>query len=205
MFFRMEALRREATEKFGGRYPTLFHYISVIWDKFGGFWMYRRINWARVNRLVFVCKGNICRSPYAEMRAKGCGLEVASMGLAAKSGSLANLEAIKNAAVRGVDLSLHRAKQQQDICIGTGDLLVSMEPCQASVLQRMAKKAGAQTTLLGLWAHTPRPYIHDPYGHGEAYFQTCFSIIDEGVEGMVKHLRSASAPSSLQEPRRNFL
>lgn len=205
MFFRMEALRREATEKFGGRYPTLLHYIAVIWDRFGGFWMYRRINWARVNRLVFVCKGNICRSPYAEMRAKGCGLEVVSMGLEAKSGSFANLEAIKNAAVRGVDLTPHSAKQQQDICIGTGDLLVSMEPCQASVLQRMAKKAGAQTTLLGLWAHTPRPYLHDPYGHGEAYFQTCFSIIDEGVEGMIKHLRSARVPSSLPEPRRNFL
>ena len=205
MFFRMENIRREATEKFGGRRPTLLHYGSVAWDRVGGFWMYRKINWARVNRLVFVCKGNICRSPYAEMRAKGCGIEVVSMGLAAKSGTLANLDAIKNAAVRGIDLELHRAKQQKDICIETGDLLVGMEPWHASVLQRMAKKAGAQTTLLGLWTNSPRPYIHDPYGHAEAYFQTCFSVIDEAVESLIKRMRSACAPTSLAEPRRDSL
>ena len=205
MFFRMEALRREATDKFGGRYPTLLHYVSVTWNRFGGFWMYRKINWARVNRLVFVCKGNICRSPYAEMRAKGCGLEVVSMGLMATSGTLANLDAIKNAVVRGIDLGLHRAKQQQDICVGTGDLLIGMEPWHASVLKRLAKKTGAQTTLLGLWSNSPHPYIHDPYGHGEAYFQTCFSVIDEAIESLIKCMQSACGPTSLAEPRRDFL
>ena len=127
------------------------------------------------------------------------------MGLMATSGTLANLDAIKNAAVRGIDLELHRAKQQQDICVGTGDLLIGMEPCHASVLKRLAKKTGAQTTLLGLWSNSPRPYIHDPYGHGEAYFQTCFAVIDEAVEGLIKRMRSACHPTSLAEPRRNFL
>ena len=205
MLFRMEALRREAIEKFGGRYATLLHYLSVTWDRFGGFWKYRKIDWARVNRLVFVCKGNICRSPYAEMQAKGCGIEVVSMGLAAQTGTLANVDAIKNAAVHGIDLELHRAKQQEDVHIGSGDLLIGMEPWHATALQHLVKTTGAQTTLLGLWTHTPRPYIHDPFGHGDAYFQTCFSVIDEAVEGLINRMRSACGPTSFAEPRRNYL
>ena len=197
MFIRMEALRRVAIEEFGGRYPTLIHYLYVLWNRFGGFWMYRHINWSRVNRLVFVCKGNICRSPYAEIRAKGHGIEVISLGLAAKSGTLANSDAIKNAAVRGIDLDLHRAKRQSDIHISSGDLLIGMEPGQARVLHRIAKKEGAQVTLLGLWRDPPRPYIHDPYGHGEGYFQTCFSIIDEAVEGLLKRMKSPCEPVPL--------
>lgn len=205
MFFRMESLRRQVTEKFGGRRPTLRHYVSAAWDLVGGFWTYRKIKWSQVKRLVFVCKGNICRSPYAEMRARGCGIEVVSIGLAATSEALADPNAIKNAAVRGIDLEIHRSKRQDDICIEAGDLLIGMEPWHASALQRLAKKTGAQATLLGLWAYSPRPYIHDPYGHGEAYFQACFSVIDEAIEGLIKHMRSARDRVSPAEPRRNFL
>ncbi len=146
MFLRMERVQLYVEEKYGGRRPILRHYASMVWDRFGGFWTYRQINWARVSRLVFVCKGNICRSPYAETRAKGYGVEVVSIGLTAKSGTSANPDAIKNAEVRGINLGSHRAKRQEDICIGGGDLLVAMEPGQASVLQHIAKKEGVNST-----------------------------------------------------------
>src|SRR5437588_1134030 len=44
---------------------------------------FKQIRWDRVARVVFVCHGNICRSPYAEGRAVSFGLPAASFGLSA--------------------------------------------------------------------------------------------------------------------------
>jgi hypothetical protein len=41
-------------------------------------------------------------------------------------------------------------------------------------------------TLLGLWCGSPRPVLADPYGLPDAYFDTCFACIDEGVETLVR-------------------
>uniref|UniRef100_UPI001C1FAE5B hypothetical protein n=1 Tax=Marinobacterium profundum TaxID=1714300 RepID=UPI001C1FAE5B len=42
---------------------------------------YRQVDFARVERLVFVCLGNFCRSPFGECVAKGHGIRSAGFGL----------------------------------------------------------------------------------------------------------------------------
>jgi protein-tyrosine-phosphatase/peptidoglycan/xylan/chitin deacetylase (PgdA/CDA1 family) len=196
LLLRMERLRRYSIDNFGGPRHLLKHYFASLWNKLGGFRAFRNVDWTRVQRLVFVCRGNICRSPYAEVRACNAGLNAVSFGLTAKTGAPANPDAIENAAVCGIDLGHHRSRRREDIEIRPGDLLIGMESWQATALQLMAKKQNAQVTLLGLWSTPPRPYIHDPFGHRESYFQACFSVIEAAVDGMVKHVaRGSQTPS----------
>ena len=187
-----ETLRHHSLTQFGGCKPMVMHFASVLWDKLGGYRRFRKIDWSRINRLVFVCKGNICRSPYAEIKAESYGIEAVSLGLHAKSGSPANPGAIANAAVRGVELGGHRSRHSCDIEILPGDLLVGMEPWHAHAMLHLVGKSGAQATLMGLWSNPSRPYIHDPYGQEDGYFQTCFSAIDQAIAGMMRNLKVAS-------------
>lgn len=185
---RMDRARSYATDNFGGPRYFLTNYISRLRDRLGGFRTYRQIDWTRVKRLVFVGRGNICRSPYAEMIARRAGLAAESFGLAAQAGSPADPDAIENAAASGIDLSQHRSLRGEDVDIRPGDLLIGVEFCQANALRCMAKKKNAQVTLLGLWSSPPRPYIHDPYGHRETYFQVCFSVIDAAVGSIADNM-----------------
>ena len=47
----------------------------------GGFREYRNIDWDAIERLVFVSKGNICRSAYAEAVARSLDIKAVSCGV----------------------------------------------------------------------------------------------------------------------------
>lgn len=188
MLLRLGWVPNYAKDHFGGPRYILEYYISKLWGKLGGFHVYRNVDWTRVKRLVFVCRSNVCASPYAEMLARRAGLAAASFGLAVKVNSPDYPDAIENAATYGIDLAQHRCQRGGDIDIGPGDILIGMEMWQATALRCMAKKKNAQVTLLGLWSSPPQPCIHDPHGHREAYFQTCFSVIESSVNGISKQM-----------------
>lgn len=146
------------------------------------------IDFHTVQRVVFVCKGNICRSAYAHARAHQSGLQTDSFGLEAGA-QHADPAAIRNATMRQIDLRAHTPKAPHQLRLTETDLLAAMEPQQCLQLEK--QYLNAQITLLGLWASPRRPYIHDPYGHGSRYFQACFSTIDSAVDGITKHLLEA--------------
>lgn len=150
---------------------------------------FEKVDWARVQRLVFVCKGNICRSPYAEAKARALGADAASFGLHAAHLEPADPVAIRCAAARGVDLAGHRSRLLSPQGIRPGDVVVGFEPWHATGASDVLSTVPAQITLAGLWADTVRPYLHDPYGREEVYFQSCYAIIDAAVAGMVQRMR----------------
>jgi len=143
---------------------------------------YRNIDWSRVRRIVFVCKGNISRSPFAEAVARKHGLNAVSAGLEASRGAPAAPQAIVTAADFAVDLTAHRASPAEDVEFRPGDLVVGFEPLH---LERLDATIGNQlldqTSLLGAWLRPPNLYIHDPYGASAEYFHLCFSRIDRAV------------------------
>lgn len=154
----------------------------------GGFRRHKQIRWAEVRRAVFVCHGNICRSPYAERRAAACGLVAASFGLSAEPGMPADAVACRVAAGRAIDLLPHRARDINDFEIQCGDLLVAMEPRQLRVLGRLPA-IPCQVTLLGLWSRPRRPHIHDPHRLSEDYWERCFDVIDSAVLTIAEQMR----------------
>lgn len=170
-------------ERYGSKRGLLGHLRCLIIYYFGGYHGLTNIDWTRVDRFVFVCKGNICRSPYAEAVAARHRIHVASFGLSTSGGYSAHPSAIRNASIRGTDLTGHRSRSAENFAILDSDVLIAMEPSQIRPLKQ--KAGNAQVTLLGLWAKPPRPFIYDPYSSNDGYFQVCFSVVESAVATLV--------------------
>jgi protein-tyrosine phosphatase len=183
-------------ELYGGRRGYLEHVHSRALHALGAYRSARDIEWAAVTRLVFVCKGNICRSPYASARARLLGVPSASFGLDAAEGAPADPAACRTARSRDVDLSAHRSARRESCRITDDDLLVVFEPSQLAEIKRRRSHRMPRVTLLGIWAQPIRPHIQDPYGLSDRYFQRCFSIIDANVAELVRRMAGGSASPS---------
>jgi protein-tyrosine phosphatase len=154
----------------------------------GGYRRLKKIHWKSVERVVFVCHGNICRSPYAERRAAMYGLSAASFGLSAEPGMPADPSACRVAARRSVELTEHHACDITDFEFRSGDLLVVMEPRQARAMLRRLPSTPCQLTLLGLWSRPRCPHVHDPHRLGDAYWENCLDNIDSAVRTIAAQL-----------------
>ena len=166
-------------------------FVRTWWGHFryllGGYQAYRKVDWGSVERLVFVCKGNICRSAYAEALAKSLGINAVSCGLNTKDGLPADDSAIQAAIRRGIDLSKHRTMRIETLDLRKNDLLVAMEPWQAVQLERKyGKEYGC--TLLGLWGQPVNPHIQDPFGLSNAYFDCCFNYIEKSLHEILSKI-----------------
>lgn len=186
-------------QRYGGKKA----FAAFVWHSLGGyagaFRHYKRIHWYRVSRVIFVCKGNVCRSAFAGSRFSFNGISVTSAGLEAETGKPADVRAAKVARRFGSDLGQHRSTHISELALTDGDLLVAFEPDHAEQLRQLAHpRSGVQTTLVGLWSVAiPIPYVHDPYGLPEVYFEDCFRRIDEGLAGL--RLRFSEVRPSLRK------
>lgn len=180
-------------ELYGGKRGILEHIRARTLYTLGAYGNVRGIEWSSVRRLVFVCRGNICRSPYASSRAQSLGLPAISFGLDAAEGAPANPAAANNALTRGIDLSAHRSARLESNRLVDGDWVIVFEPAQlVEVRRRFGSRAPA--TLLGIWSRPVRPHIQDPYGRSDRYFQHCFSVIDENVAELSGRMVGRGAP-----------
>ena len=151
----------------------------------GLFHRYNTIDWSKVSRIVFVCKGNICRSPYAEMRAKQLGINAISIGLYTQEGSFANADALKNASYRDINLDAHRARVYDSIEISNSDLVICMEPWHVKLFNAI-DSSGCQITLLGLLCSRKKIIISDPYGKPDLLFEHSFRAMDDALNCIKK-------------------
>lgn len=181
-------------ELYGGKRGLLEHLRARMLYTLGAYGNVRDIEWSLVSRLVFVCRGNICRSPYASSRAQSLGLAAISFGLDAAEGAPANPVAAKNALTRGIGLSAHRSARMESNRLADGDWVIVFEPAQlAEVRRRLGNRTPA--TLLGIWSRPHRPHIQDPYGRSDRYFQQCFSVIDESIAQLFDSMVRGGAPA----------
>ena len=153
---------------------------------------------ARVRRLVFVCKGNICRSPYAEARARLLGVDAMSCGILAAPGAEADPAAQRNALLREVDLTAHRSRRLDQIALGPADLLIAMDRSHQRAVAGAASRTGAQWTDAASWLrmHGGLDSIADPYGRGDLEFQRVFDLIDDAVHSLVAASSSTTSAIS---------
>jgi len=178
--------------KFGGRRPALAFAGYALSGRLGLYRRYARVDWTAVRRLVFVCSGNICRSPFAAEYCRAAGSQVASFGLDGASGYPANADALRIAKSRGTDLSTHVATNVQQFEARDGDLLLAMEPSQLLRMNRLPRTTHSQSTLLGLWCSGSRPYIPDPYGRDDACFEHVFAMIEDAADRLLSERASAA-------------
>jgi protein-tyrosine phosphatase len=176
-------LRQRLTNAYGSHRGFFKTYLHKVMYFFGRYKKYQRIEWGSVERLVFVCKGNICRSAYGEAVARALKLETVSCGIDTVDGKSADIDAIRCATRRGYDLTGHKTTSINSLRIKRGDLLIAMEPSQAKFLENYINNA-EMVTLAGIWSDPKSPYLQDPYGHNQEYFNACFKHIEKSVIGI---------------------
>lgn len=134
-------------------------------------------------RLVFICSGNICRSPLAEVYARSLGMHAASCGLNCGDHYPADPRARAFAREHGLNLDHHKTVNVQDFEFKDSDLIVVMEP---SHIDQFEKKIGTNYTLVlaGSYCQVPIPYIHDPFNCCPPFFSRCEAKVMESVRGL---------------------
>ncbi|ALM52164.1 low molecular weight protein-tyrosine-phosphatase [Halomonas huangheensis] len=148
-------------------------------------------------RVLFVCLGNICRSPTAEgiVRARllAAGLdglvEVDSCGTGAwHIGEAPDTRAQQAAAQRGIDLSALRGRQLQDDDFLRFDYLLAMDHHNLAVLESRRPVGGeAHVGLLMAFAEDAGAEVPDPYYEGG--FDRVYAMIERAADGLVAELR----------------
>jgi protein-tyrosine phosphatase len=166
---------------------------------------------ATVRSVLFVCKGNICRSPFAAglahrlaQEAGLSGLRIASAGLAASQAARSPQEACTTAAEYGVRLGLEPPVQISAALAAEFDAIVAMEAWQAIELRNRFPALRDRVFLLPLVEQPPafgyaRYHIEDPFGHGYDAFVASFSRIERALRAFVGALSSARGPARNHE------
>lgn len=150
-------------------------------------------------RVLFVCLGNICRSPTAEgvmryrLQQVGLAAQVAvdSAGTAAwHIGKAPDPRTCAAAAQRGYRLHELRARQVQAEDFARFDLILAMDYDNLRELQRLRPdSAGAELDLLlrrgGLAEHE----VPDPYYGGSDGFERVLDLVESACERLIEQIR----------------
>ncbi len=150
-----------------------------------------------MTRVLFVCLGNICRSPSAEavLRAKAPDLTVDSAGTSDwHVGSPPYGPAIEAGSARGYDLSPLRARQVRESDFSDFDWILAMDDQNLSDLRALAPSdASAELSLFLEFARgTEARAVPDPYYTRD--FEGALDLIEQAADGFLAELLKASAP-----------
>jgi len=152
-----------------------------------------------MTRVLFVCLGNICRSPTAEAvvrhfasrHSAALALEVASAGTHGyHAGSPPDERAIAAARRRGIDMSGLRARVFEAADFERFDLVLAMDEAVYGRLARIAprKHVARLRLFLDFAPQLGRRDVPDPYYGGATGFEEVLDLVEEGARGLLAAL-----------------
>ncbi len=150
--------------------------------------------------VVFVCMGNICRSPTAEAVFRRY---VENAGLAGHIlidsagthdyhiGAAPDARAQRAAWQRDYDMSGLRGRQVEEGDFQRSDYVLAMDQANLAILQRLAPPASdAQVRLFLEYArHHAEREVPDPYYGGADGFERVLDMAEDAAEGLLQHIR----------------
>jgi protein-tyrosine phosphatase len=150
-------------------------------------------------RLLFVCMGNICRSPTAhgvmrhKVRTAGLeqAIEVDSAGTHGwHEGNPPDERAIAHARRRGYDLSDLRARPLRALDFERADLLLVMDEDNRAAARRIGAAAhhGKLRLLTEFGLVHRAPEVPDPYYGGAAGFEHVLDLVEDACDGLLSHV-----------------
>ncbi|MCC7181524.1 MAG: hypothetical protein IT177_24310 [Acidobacteria bacterium] len=155
---------------------------------------------ARVESILFVCLGNICRSPFAAVLASerfkqhgGEHIRCASAGIRTTQAARSPKAACDVAATYGLSLVDHRPQTVTRELMASHDLIVVMEAAHLLELRASYPDVAERVVLLSLFDREAMPgyeryNIADPFSRPRAAFEACYERIDRALSSMVSSL-----------------
>ena len=151
-------------------------------------------------KVLFVCLGNICRSPTAEGVFRHL---VETAGLADRVlidsagtgewhvGSPPDARARKAAATRGYDLTALRARLVTRKDFETFDYVLAMDDENVRALKRIAPRNLAhKIRLFTEFGSNGASHVPDPYAGGPQGFEVVLDLVEDAAQGLLRHIRS---------------
>lgn len=151
--------------------------------------------------VLFVCLGNICRSPTAHgvfekllsESELSDSVTVDSAGTAAwHIGKAPDRRSIAMAKTKGYELAHLRARQVTEIDFYEFDYILAMDDSNYSdlaAIQPVDGKADLRM-FLSFAANQPITEVPDPYYNGEESFREVVSLVETACHGLLDHLRT---------------
>lgn len=149
-------------------------------------------------KILFVCLGNICRSPSAEgvahhiIKTRGWEelFEIDSAGLhSMHAGELPDPRTRKAAQARGYDLT-SRSREVKTEDFFDFDLLVAMDDSNAAELYRRAPGVEESRKIVKMRDYFPEgevlDYVPDPYYGGVRGFELVLDLLEASVENLLR-------------------
>ena len=155
----------------------------------------------KITRILFVCLGNICRSPAAEAMLRCLTdregltehLFIDSAGTyGGHSGELSDPRMRRAATARGIEMT-HRARQVREDDFEKFDMVIAMDDNNYENLFRLAPDRAAQQKIYRFrefLRHNPDwSYIPDPYYEGHEGFELVLNLLEDGCKTLVERIR----------------
>lgn len=155
--------------------------------------------------LLFVCMGNICRSPTAHGVTRA---RIAAAGLAPQvrvdsagthnyhPGSAPDSRSQRHAKARGYDLADLRARQIRASDFRAADLILAMDWDNLALLQQLCppEQAGKLRRLTEFCRRHRVETVPDPYYGGAEGFERVLDLVEDAADGLLLHVRQQLLP-----------
>ena len=146
--------------------------------------------------ILFLCTGNVCRSPMAEglfrHAVKGRGeFRVLSAGIGAVDGQPPTNHSVQAMKEIGIDISKQRSRALTSELVRSADLILGMTHSHTDTVALLYPKAAEKTFLLREFDETLEPYekdISDPIGSPYYIYTECRDQIEQGIVTLLKFM-----------------
>jgi protein-tyrosine phosphatase len=151
-------------------------------------------------KVLFVCMGNICRSPSAEgvfqhlVNERGLGnqFDLDSCGtISTHTGEAPDARAQATARGRGIDISGLRARQYSDDDFAEFDYIIAMDHANVSDLQSSCppEYLGKISLFCQYAKNHDEDEVPDPYYGGAQGFEKVYDLILDASHGLLDHIQ----------------
>jgi glycine hydroxymethyltransferase len=153
--------------------------------------------------ILFVCTGNVCRSPMAEglfrHAARGRGsYRVASAGVGAVEGQPPSQHAVRALKDLGIDIAQQRSRLLSGDLVEQADYIFAMTHGHVDAVTLLFPQAAEKTFLLREFDETLDVFekdISDPIGGSFETYVNCRDQIEQGIASMLNFIEQTSSPA----------
>src|ERR1044071_8509682 len=150
--------------------------------------------------ILFVCTGNICRSPMAEgifrQAAQGRGnYRVISAGLGAMEGQPPSAHAVTAVKELGIDISSQRSRMLTPELVQQADYIFGMTHSHVDTVMLLYPQAAEKTFLLREFDDTLDTFekdISDPIGGSYEIYLNCRDQLEQGIASLARFIEHSA-------------